>query len=105
MMDVRLTDLAGATTTVSTAGGRVAALLGAVAIGRADHATVVSGEGYRASIPLPMLESGGTLTVENGGLRLRVETGSTACWNVKDVVAIRLTVGRAEDDIPERPPH
>jgi hypothetical protein len=85
--------------------GRLQDLLADVDTGTADHATVVSRDGYRASIPLPMLRSGGIVTIENGGYRLRVEEGRTLCWNVKDVVSIELTVGRAEDDVPQRPTH
>lgn len=87
------------------AGGRIEDILDDVELGAADHVTVVAGDGYRASIPLQMLRAGGVLTVEDGTLRLRVEDGSTLCWNVKDVVALEPTVGRAEDDVPEKPNH
>ncbi len=85
---------------------RVVAILDEVVpLPTATHATVVSVDGYRASIPLDTLRSGGTFSIEAHGLRLRVEEGATSCWNVKNVAVIDVTVGKAEDDIPARPAH
>lgn len=67
----------------------------------ADHGTVVSAiDGYRASIPLPDLRRG---VLTDG--RLTIPDGRTLCWNVKDVVRIEVTNGKAPDDVPEKPPH
>ena len=104
-MHVTISGAGAAPLVVTTEGGRVEDLLAAVAAAGADHATVIAGDGYRASIPLAMLCRDGVMTIENDGLRLRVEDGTTLCWNVKDVVAFEFTAGRAEDDVPENPPH
>lgn len=71
----------------------------------ASHATVVSADGYRASIPLDALRSSGRLSAEPSGQRLHVLEGETLCWNVKDVVALEFTEEKAPDDVPENPPH
>lgn len=71
----------------------------------ATHATVVSSDGYRASIPLEMLRAGGVLSIDDAGLRLRVVDGHTLCWNVKDVARIEVTVGKQPDDVPAKPTH
>jgi hypothetical protein len=64
----------------------------------ADHATVVSGDGlFRASVPLDWLR---TARIEAG--RLRVPDAPARCWSVKDVVAIRFTVGAEPDSVPNR---
>ena len=98
------------------AGVRVADVL-AVArpMTAATHCTVISGDGYRASIPLTDLQEGGWLAysldgaplpVDKGGpLRLTVTQGSTLCWNVKGVAELHLAAGREEDDVPANPPH
>ena len=62
-------------------------------------------ETYSASIPIEDIRSGGRLTVEDDGLRLRVLDGTTLCWNVKDVGTLRLTATREPDSVPERPTH
>lgn len=81
--------------------GPVADLLAAAAPRpEADHATVHSGDGYRASIPVHELRRG---TLTEG--RLTVPDGRTLCWNVKDVVRIELTSGKHADSVPENPPH
>ena len=85
---------------------RVAAVLDRVRpLPEATHGTVVAADGYRASIPLKTLRAGGVFSVDDYGLRLHVEDGRTLCWNVKDVIALEVTVGIAPDDIPENPPH
>lgn len=71
----------------------------------ASHATVVSADGYRASIPLRMIRDGGVLSVEDAGLRLRVLDGDTLCWNVKGVERIEVSVGKQADDVPAKPQH
>jgi len=82
----------------------------------ADHCTVSSGDGhYTASIPLADLNRSGWLVFalgdgplprdRGGPLRLLVPQGTTLCWNVKDVVAIRLTRGPEPDSVPANPPH
>ncbi len=98
------------------AGVRVADVL-AVArpTAAATHCTVISGDGYRASIPLADILDGGWLAyalggaplpVDNGGpLRLTVAQGSTLCWNVKGVAELHLAEDREEDDVPANPPH
>lgn len=86
--------------------GRIAALLEGAGPGKtATHATVVSGDGYRASIPLDALRSGGVLSIEHDSPRLRVVDGRTLCWNVKDVVAIEVSIGKQPDDVPAKPTH
>jgi hypothetical protein len=71
----------------------------------ATHATVISEDGYRASIPLDTLRAGGLLSIEDEGLRLRVVDGMTLCWNVKDVTQIEVSVGKQPDDVSEKPKH
>ena len=82
----------------------------------ATHCTVISqGGAYRASIPLPVLRSGGWLAFGLGGgqlpeeaggpYRLTVSEGRTLCWNVKRVATLRLTAGAEPDDIPANPSH
>jgi hypothetical protein len=88
-----------------TMAGTVDDLLSSIDSAGFDHATVVAGDGYRASIPLSVLRSGGVIAVEDGSFRLRVVDGTTLCWNVKDVAQIELTVGKAPDDVPPDPPH
>lgn len=67
----------------------------------ADHATVHGGgDGYLASIPLVDLRRG---LLADG--RLTIPEGRTLCWNVKDVVRIEVTRGKAPDSVPENPPH
>ena len=69
------------------------------------HVTVVASDGYRASIPLDTLRTGGVVSVDKEAWRLKVLDGSTLCWNVKGIVRLEPTEGRAEDDIPEKPSH
>ena len=69
------------------------------------HVTVIATDGYRASIPLEVLREGGVLSVEENAWRLEVVDGNTLCWNVKDVIRLEPTHGKAEDDIPENPSH
>lgn len=69
------------------------------------HVTVIASDGYRASIPIQTLRTGGLLSLEDGGWRLKVADGDTLCWNVKGVVGLEPTHGRVEDDIPENPSH
>lgn len=69
------------------------------------HMTVVASDGYRASIPIQILWDGGILSIEGEAWRLKVADGGTLCWNVKGVVRLEPTLGRAEDDVPENPPH
>ena len=95
----------------------VSAVLDCVAAHEAaTHGTVVSSDGaYTASIPIDTLRAGGWLAIaldgrplpadRGGPLRLTVADGTTLCWNVKDVGAIRLTVGPEPDSVPENPPH
>ena len=91
---------------IETAPGQIAVTLDrAEPTAAATHATVISGDGYRASIPLDMLWSGGVVSIEGGALRLRVVDGDTLCWNVKDVAEIEVSVGRQPDDVPEKPSH
>jgi DMSO/TMAO reductase YedYZ molybdopterin-dependent catalytic subunit len=82
----------------------------------ATHCTVVSGDGnYAASIPLDDLTAMGWLIFggpaeplprdRGGPLRVVVPQGRTLCWNVKDVVALRLTAGAEPDSVPADPPH
>lgn len=86
--------------------GRIAAVLDrAEPTPAATHATIVSGDGYRASIPLQILRDGGMFSVENAELRLRVLDGDTLCWNVKGVARIEVTVGKQPDDVPAKPGH
>jgi hypothetical protein len=81
--------------------GRVSDLLDAAGpLPGTDHATVHSGDGYRASIPVDELRRG---VLDSG--RLTVPGGRTLCWNVKDVVRIELTEGSQPDSVPENPPH
>ena len=62
----------------------------------ADHATVMSRDGqFRASIPLEWLRRG---RLDDG--RLEIPSVPTRCWLVKDVVAIRVTVGPRSDSVP-----
>lgn len=64
----------------------------------ADHATVVSGDSlFRASVPLSWLHSAWL----KGG-RLKVPDAPGRCWSVKDVVAIRFTIGPEPDSVPRR---
>ncbi len=70
---------------------------------------------YRASIPMSSAvaggviihaDSGGPLDPGDGGpFRLIVTDGDTACWNVKGVAVIRLTVGPEPDSVPPSPSH
>jgi hypothetical protein len=69
------------------------------------HVTVIASDGYRASIPIQTLRTGGLLSLEDGEWRLKVADGDTLCWNVKGVVRLEPTHGRAVDDIPENPSH
>jgi hypothetical protein len=71
----------------------------------ATHATVVGSDGYRASIPLPMLHAGGMLNVDDRTVDLRVVDGTTLCWNVKSVARIEVSIGKQADDVPEKPTH
>jgi hypothetical protein len=71
----------------------------------ATHATVVGSDGYRASIPLPMLHTGGRLAVDEGVVSLRVVDGTTLCWNVKRVARIEVSIGKRPDSVPEKPEH
>ena len=72
----------------------------------ATRVHVVSRDGdYSASIPIADIRSGGVITVEEGGYRLRVVDGTTLCWNVKDVATLRLTATKEPDSVPERPTH
>jgi DMSO/TMAO reductase YedYZ molybdopterin-dependent catalytic subunit len=81
----------------------------------ATHCTVVSSlDGYRASIPIPQIRSGGRLSFAPGRdvdpdvagqLRLTVTDGTTLCWNVKGVAELHFASGRDPDDVPDRPPH
>ena len=81
--------------------GPVAELLDAAEpLPGADHGTVHSADGYRASIPVTELRRG---LLDHG--RLTVPRGRTLCWNVKDVVRIELTEGPRPDSVPENPPH
>ena len=74
-----------------------------------------AGDGYRASIPSVELIGGGYLLVgspdlpltpeEGGPVRLMVVDGSTLCWNVKHVTALRATVAAEPDSVPENPSH
>ena len=86
--------------------GSVADLLDGIQLS-ADftHVTVIASDGYRASIPIQTLRTGGLLSLEDGGWRLKVVDGDTLCWNVKRVVGLQPTRGRADDDIPENPNH
>lgn len=91
---------------VEAASARIAPLLEQAEPGEtATHATVVADDGYRASIPLAALRDGGELSVEDDSLRLRVIDGKTLCWNVKNVVAIDVSVGKQPDDVPPKPKH
>lgn len=89
----------------AVAGGIGSVLERALPTPAATHATVVATDGYRASIPLPILNAGGTLSIEDGGLRLRVLDGDTLCWNVKHVEMLEVSVGKLPDDVPEKPGH
>lgn len=71
----------------------------------ATHVTVVSDDGYRASIPIAAMRTSGRLSIDTRGQRLHVVEGETLCWNVKGVVALEFTAGKAADDVPENPPH
>jgi hypothetical protein len=77
--------------------GPLASLLSLVVpLAEADHATVESRDGqFRASIPLEWLRRG--RLVEG---RLDIPGAPTRCWLVKDVVAIRVTVGSRPDSVP-----
>jgi len=91
---------------VAAEAGRLDRLLDGIARDvDADHVTVISGDGYRASIPFADLHSGGVLTLEESGWRLRVEDGRTHCWNVKGVARLDFTSGKADDDVSPDPPH
>lgn len=89
----------------AAAGGIGSVLEGALPTPIATHATVVAADGYRASIPLSTLRAGGVLSIEDGGLRLRVVDGDTLCWNVKQVEKLEVSAGKLPDDVPERPGH
>lgn len=100
--DIEINGL-GPTTTQS---GPVAAVLDSGQLpADTTHVTVVAADGYRASIPLEVLRDGGVLSVEDDAWRLKVLDGNTLCWNVKDVIRLEPTHGKAEDDIPENPSH
>ncbi len=82
----------------------------------AGYATFESGDGhYRASVPLADASGKGWLLIgpDAGGLdrsaggpmRLIVQDGDTLCWNVKNVVAMRITNEKEPDSVPEDPPH
>lgn len=71
----------------------------------ATHVTVVGRDGYRASIPVEILQTGGVLGVDEEGVSLRVVDGATLCWNVKRVARIELTIGKQPDDVPDKPEH
>ena len=60
---------------------------------------------YSASIPIEDFCRGGVVSSEQGGYRLRVISGATLCWNVKDVGSLRLTTTREPDSVPEKPTH
>jgi hypothetical protein len=90
----------------SPTSGSVADILDGVQLSEGiTHVTVIASDGYRASIPIQTLRTGGVLSVEDGGWRLKVVDGDTLCWNVKGVVGLEPTRGRVEDDIPENPSH
>lgn len=85
--------------------GRTIGELLAAAGPTATHVTVVSEDGYRASIPIETLRASGRLSRDERGQRLHVVEGATLCWNVKAVVAFEFTEGSADDDVPANPPH
>ncbi len=72
-----------------------------------DWVTVESSDDYRASIPTIDLVTGGLLLLDGSGgpVRLLVADGSTLCWNVKHVAALRATDAKEADSVPENPPH
>lgn len=91
---------------VSPDPGPLADILDGLQLGEdITHVTVIASDGYRASIPIPTLRSGGVLSREDSGWRLKVVDGDTLCWNVKGVARLEPTPGQAEDDIPEYPSH
>jgi hypothetical protein len=85
----------------------VATLLDLVAVdagARRVHVTSADGS-YSASIPLDDIIRRGVITVEADGNRLRVQDGSTLCWNVKAVGELRLTPTKDPDSVPDEPTH
>jgi hypothetical protein len=72
-------------------------------------------DGYSASIPTVDLIRGGYLLAgapgrpldhgDGGPVRLLVADGSTLCWNVKHVTALRATATPEPDSVPANPPH
>ncbi|MGI9586462.1 MAG: hypothetical protein ACR2N7_12820 [Acidimicrobiia bacterium] len=86
--------------------GAVAGILDGIQVSEdTTHVTVIAADGYRASIPIETLRAGGWLSLEDGEWRLKVADGDTLCWNVKGVVGLEPTHGRAMDDIPDNPTH
>ena len=75
-----------------------------------------SGDGlYRASVPVAEACNKGLLLVgrssegldpsAGGPVRLVVPDGDTLCWNVKNVVELRVTTDKEPDSVPENPTH
>ncbi|MDH3499898.1 MAG: molybdopterin-dependent oxidoreductase [Acidimicrobiia bacterium] len=82
----------------------------------AAHVTFVSGDGlYRAAVPIADAADKGLLLVGSddaglspsvgGPIRLIVPDGDTLCWNVKNVVEMRVTVEKETDSVPNQPTH